>query len=317
MHPPPPFTLLLFLFKFLPVRFTPWDLISLGYEHCDELVLTWLTGITDYIRHRIDQHKVQRTLFASRFIAIDINHSNCFAMLIINAFALLLQTLCICRYADQAKQIVNNAVVNENENAAIVSALREELDELKKAAASSNGLSKEEASNLRAEIEERERLLCEANLTWEEKLSATQRELTARAEAAEREAVRQTEENAALRAQIHATKRAHELEVARMKEEQAAERARIEEKQAAERAAFDARMAELEREVATRSVKTAEHQHEANAAARRTELDDDGGSNDDTTSARSEAGATTSALVAVSAPLSSSSEEGTRNTVEE
>ena len=41
------------------------------------------------------------------------------------------ETLSTLRYANQAKRIVNNAVVNEDQNARLIRELREEVDSLK------------------------------------------------------------------------------------------------------------------------------------------------------------------------------------------
>jgi hypothetical protein len=116
------------------------------------------------------------------------------------------------RYADRAKQIVNKAFVNEDATAAIVEALRAELEALRLTAGTTAGMSVEEADALRAEMEENERLLSEANLSWEEKLRATERELVARAEAAEHEAEQRQRENEALRREMDALQEAKDFD---------------------------------------------------------------------------------------------------------
>ena len=42
------------------------------------------------------------------------------------------ETLSTLRYADQAKRILNNAIINEDPNAKLIRSLREELETLKK-----------------------------------------------------------------------------------------------------------------------------------------------------------------------------------------
>jgi colicin import membrane protein len=128
-----------------------------------------------------------------------------------------------CRYADRAKNIVNNVFVNEDATAAIISALRGDIEKLRKLQ------DEEDAAELHAEMEEIKRLLREANLTWEEKLQATERALIARAEAAEADIARRAKENASLAEENAKMKQQLELErQARQAAEQAAELERSE-----------------------------------------------------------------------------------------
>ncbi len=89
------------------------------------------------------------------------------------------ETLSTLRYADRAKQIVNRAVVNEDETARVIRELRAELTRVRAllgdepgaaAAAPENAIAQHEVVVLKQRVAEDERLLAEANHTWQEKL---------------------------------------------------------------------------------------------------------------------------------------------------
>ncbi|KCV72817.1 hypothetical protein H696_00395 [Fonticula alba] len=89
------------------------------------------------------------------------------------------ETMSTLRYADSAKHIVNQAVVNEDANARIIRELREEIRQLKLA---QGGLPPSSASedaaqiaSLRERLLENERLMAEMAMTWEERLAASKR----------------------------------------------------------------------------------------------------------------------------------------------
>lgn len=83
------------------------------------------------------------------------------------------ETLSTLRYADRAKRIVNNAVVNEDPNAKIIRELREELEtlrkELEKAKEQIN------ADALKDKLQESEKLYNEMSKPWNEKLAETEK----------------------------------------------------------------------------------------------------------------------------------------------
>eukprot|EP00051_Salpingoeca_urceolata_P013775 m.174303 g.174303 ORF g.174303 m.174303 type:complete len:813 (-) comp17894_c0_seq1:256-2694(-) len=111
------------------------------------------------------------------------------------------ETISTLRYADRAKHIVNKPVVNEDETAAIVRELREEIARLKaRLAAGVNehgeDVSAEEAARLQEELEESERLMLEKSLSWEDRLKQTRQELQRATQEAERIARDAEEERA-------------------------------------------------------------------------------------------------------------------------
>jgi len=83
------------------------------------------------------------------------------------------ETLSTLRYADRAKRIVNNAIVNEDPNAKIIRNLREELETLKKELE----IAKEKISKdaVKDKLNESEKLYNEFSKTWSEKLAETEK----------------------------------------------------------------------------------------------------------------------------------------------
>ena len=83
------------------------------------------------------------------------------------------ETLSTLRYADRAKRIVNNAVVNEDPNAKIIRNLREELEMLKKELE----IAKEKinADSVKDRLSESEKLYNEFSKPWTEKLAETEK----------------------------------------------------------------------------------------------------------------------------------------------
>jgi kinesin family protein 13 len=82
------------------------------------------------------------------------------------------ETLSTLRYADRAKSIVNNAVVNEDPNAKIIRELREELEMLKKELEKAKEQMNSDALNDR--LQESEKLFKEISKPWNEKLAETE-----------------------------------------------------------------------------------------------------------------------------------------------
>jgi kinesin family protein 13 len=82
------------------------------------------------------------------------------------------ETLSTLRYADRAKSIVNNAVVNEDPNAKIIRELREELEMLKKELEKAKEQRNADALNDR--LQESEKLYKEISKPWNEKLAETE-----------------------------------------------------------------------------------------------------------------------------------------------
>ena len=83
------------------------------------------------------------------------------------------ETLSTLRYADRAKRIVNNAVVNEDPNAKLIRSLRDELENLKKELEKA----KEQIGNenLNDRLKESEKLYNEISKPWTEKLIESQK----------------------------------------------------------------------------------------------------------------------------------------------
>jgi kinesin family protein 13 len=83
------------------------------------------------------------------------------------------ETLSTLRYADRAKRIVNNAVVNEDPNAKLIRSLRDELENLKKELEKA----KEQIGNenLNDRFKESEKLYNEISKPWTEKLAESQK----------------------------------------------------------------------------------------------------------------------------------------------
>ena len=87
------------------------------------------------------------------------------------------ETLSTLRYADRAKQIVNNAIVNEDPNQKMIRELREELELLRSQVGpggGSAGATSEEALALREKLLETEGMLAEMTMSWEQKLAKSQ-----------------------------------------------------------------------------------------------------------------------------------------------
>ena len=87
------------------------------------------------------------------------------------------ETLSTLRYADRAKKIVNNAVVNEDPNAKIIRNLREELESLKKELEAAKALmNKDNAEQqLNDRLKMSEHLYNEMSKPWSEKLAESER----------------------------------------------------------------------------------------------------------------------------------------------
>jgi kinesin family protein 13 len=81
------------------------------------------------------------------------------------------ESLSTLRYAERAKQIVNNAVINEDPNAKIIRNLREELDMLRKELEAAK--EKINAELLNDKLLESEKLYKEMSKPWDEKLADT------------------------------------------------------------------------------------------------------------------------------------------------
>jgi transcription antitermination factor NusA-like protein len=98
------------------------------------------------------------------------------------------ETISTLRYADQAKKIVNHAVINEDEPGTIIRDLRNEIDKLRKELADAKVEILEErlrktsffifqaeksAEKLNAEIKENEKLMQTITKDWEERIAET------------------------------------------------------------------------------------------------------------------------------------------------
>lgn len=112
------------------------------------------------------------------------------------------ESLSTLRYADRAKQIKNSAVVNEDENARMIRALKAEIQALKDALARGGGggapgaaggaaggmsgmseAEKEEYLQLKEQMAQNEELVKKMNMSWEEKLRETEELAFKRAQA--------------------------------------------------------------------------------------------------------------------------------------
>ncbi|KAF2347660.1 Pentapeptide repeat, partial [Trinorchestia longiramus] len=101
------------------------------------------------------------------------------------------ETLSTLRYANQAKRIVNNAVVNEDQNAKLIRELREEVDNLKGQLLTLQKLHKDgstsiQEASINAKLHESENLITNLSQTWEDKLKATERVQQERQQALEK-----------------------------------------------------------------------------------------------------------------------------------
>ena len=87
------------------------------------------------------------------------------------------ETLSTLRYADRAKRIVNNAVINEDPNAKLIRSLREEVEMLKKELEKT----KEQLdfsspdTQLNDRLKESEKLYNEVSKSWSEKLAESEK----------------------------------------------------------------------------------------------------------------------------------------------
>ncbi len=77
------------------------------------------------------------------------------------------ETFSTLTYAQNAKQIVNNVFVNENQNSKIINILKEEIKSLKDKLKNANS---QDIREINEELEERETLIREKEKTWEQKL---------------------------------------------------------------------------------------------------------------------------------------------------
>ncbi|CAF1519512.1 unnamed protein product, partial [Adineta steineri] len=81
------------------------------------------------------------------------------------------ETISTLRYADQAKKIVNHAVINEDEPGTIIRELRDEIDKLRKELADAKA--EKSAEKLNAEIKENEKLMQTISKDWQERIAET------------------------------------------------------------------------------------------------------------------------------------------------
>lgn len=86
------------------------------------------------------------------------------------------ETLSTLRYADNAKQIVNKAVVNESASAKIIRELKEEIERLRAEAKSNTdaAVPTEQAELTRAALVDVERQVAEREMSFEERLQVCQ-----------------------------------------------------------------------------------------------------------------------------------------------
>ncbi|PIO16185.1 hypothetical protein AB205_0030400 [Aquarana catesbeiana] len=81
------------------------------------------------------------------------------------------ETLSTLKYADSAKQIVNQAVVNEDRKSEVIEELQEEIKRLREQLTKTEQLKQAE---LQEQLEEKENLLRDLKTSWEEKLKRTE-----------------------------------------------------------------------------------------------------------------------------------------------
>ncbi|CAF1281060.1 unnamed protein product [Rotaria sordida] len=81
------------------------------------------------------------------------------------------ETISTLRYADQAKKIVNHAIINEDEPGKIIRELRNEIDKLRKELADAKA--EKSAEKLNAEINENEKLMQTITKDWQERIAET------------------------------------------------------------------------------------------------------------------------------------------------
>ncbi|KAG7487600.1 hypothetical protein MATL_G00025150 [Megalops atlanticus] len=92
------------------------------------------------------------------------------------------ETLSTLRYARQARMIINVAKVNEDTNAKLIRELKAEVEKLRAAQMSSQGIEPEkmrlfqqEIAALKAQLTQQEREMAEAHRTWKEKLEQAEK----------------------------------------------------------------------------------------------------------------------------------------------
>lgn len=84
------------------------------------------------------------------------------------------ETLSTLRYADSAKRIVNQAVVNEDVKSKAIEELQEEIKNLREQLTTTEHLKEAEVQKLKSQLEEKENLLNVLETSWEEKLKRTE-----------------------------------------------------------------------------------------------------------------------------------------------
>ncbi|XP_072273234.1 kinesin-like protein KIF13A [Pyxicephalus adspersus] len=84
------------------------------------------------------------------------------------------ETLSTLRYADSAKRIVNQAVVNEDVKFKAIEELQEEIKRLRLQLTTTEQVKEAEVQELKAQLEEKECLLRDLETSWEEKLKRTE-----------------------------------------------------------------------------------------------------------------------------------------------
>lgn len=89
------------------------------------------------------------------------------------------ETMSTLRYADNAKHIVNKAVVNEGASAKLIRELKEQIEALKAAGHGGAPAESEEADSQAAELAEAQALLEKQTMSFEERLAATKAEMEA------------------------------------------------------------------------------------------------------------------------------------------
>jgi mevalonate kinase len=83
------------------------------------------------------------------------------------------ETISTLRYADQAKKIVNHAIINEDEPGTVIRELRDEIDKLRKEL--DDAKAEKSAEKLHAEINENEKLMRTITKDWQERIAETDR----------------------------------------------------------------------------------------------------------------------------------------------
>ena len=86
------------------------------------------------------------------------------------------ETLSTLRYADRAKRILNNAIINEDPNAKLIRSLREELETLKKELEKAKEqLGTNGSESLNDRFKESEKLYNEISKPWTERLAESEK----------------------------------------------------------------------------------------------------------------------------------------------